>query len=387
MSSPLDMLDAELTELEEHGLIRQLRRMNGVQGRVIDLDGRTVLNFSANNYLGLAGSDELRRALAKAVGRVGVGAGASRLIAGNMAEHEALEQDLARFHETEAALVFNSGYHANIGVIQALAGPADEVFSDELNHASLIDGCRLSRAKVSVFPHRDVATLARQLTASSARRKLVVTDALFSMDGDPAPVAALADLCAQAGALLVVDEAHAVGVIGPAGRGLCAAAGVVPAALVGTMGKAFGVFGAYVAGERRLIRYLVNRARSFIFTTALPPAVMTACRASVRIASGNEGDALRADLAARVSQFREGLRALGLPTPSESHIQPIVLGDERRTMAVAEELLEQGVYAQGIRPPTVPRGTSRLRVALMATHTLADVEFLLTCLGASKQIG
>jgi len=383
VSSPLDMLDAELAELEQLGLLRQLRCLNGVQGRVVDLDGRTVLNFSSNNYLGLAGSDELRRGMAKAIGRAGVGAGASRLIAGNMAEHEALEADLARFHGTEAALVFNSGYHANIGVIQALAGPEDEVFSDELNHASLIDGCRLSRAKVSVYPHRDVATLGRQLAASGARRKIVVTDALFSMDGDPAPVAALADLCARDGALLVVDEAHAVGVIGPSGRGVCAASGVIPAALVGTMGKGLGVFGAYVAGERRLVRYLVNRARSFIFTTALPPALMAACRAAVRIAAGNEGDRLRADLTARVAQFREGLRALDMPATSESHIQPIVLGDERRTMAVAEELLTHGVYAQGIRPPTVPRGTSRLRVALMATHTAGDVERLLGCLEES----
>jgi 8-amino-7-oxononanoate synthase len=377
MPSALDWLDAELAELEADGLTRFLRRLNGTQGRVIDLDGQPVLNFSSNNYLGLADNDEVRRALAKAVSRAGAGAGASRLIAGNMAEHEELEVELARFHGTEAALVFNSGYHANLGVLQALAGPDDEVFSDALNHASLIDGCRLCRARVTVYRHGDLTALADGLVRSRSQRKLVVTDALFSMDGDVAPAAELADLCARSGAMLVVDEAHAVGAFGPGGRGVCAQAGIQPAALVGTMGKAFGVFGAYVAGERRLIRHLVNRARSFIFTTALPPSIMAACRASLRIISSPEGDRRRSNLADRATQLHAGLAKMGIDTHSRTHVQPVIIGDASLTMSVAQELLGRGLYAQGIRPPTVPRGESRLRVALMATHTDGDLGALL----------
>jgi 8-amino-7-oxononanoate synthase len=374
--SRLEWLDAELALIDEQGLRRRLRTVNGVQSRVIDLDGRSVLNFSSNNYLGLADHDDIRRAAASVLSSSGIGSGSSRLIVGNMAEHEALEAELAAFHQTEAALIFNSGYQANIGVLQALAGPEDEVFSDALNHASIIDGCRLSRAKVSIYRHADANHLADLLAASTARRKLVVSDALFSMDGDRAPITALVDLCARFGAALVVDEAHAVGVLGPSGRGLCAEAGVTPDVLIGTMGKAFGVFGAYAAGDRRLIDYLLNRSRSFIFTTALPAMVISACRSALRILSGPQGDELRGSLRSRVTQLRAGLGS-----SSETQIQPLVLGDERRTMGVAESLLELGIYAQGIRPPTVPKGESRLRIAVMATHRPEDVARLVDGLG------
>lgn len=344
----------------------------------MEVDGRRALLLCSNNYLGLANHPALREAALRALAESGVGAGASRLVSGSMREHRELEDALAALKRTEAALVFTSGYHANVGTIPALVGREDEVFSDALNHASLIDGCRLSRAKVSVYPHVDLDRLEALLRRSQARRRLIVTDSIFSMDGDEAPLAAICDLADRYGAMTLVDEAHATGAIGPRGSGVVGREGLQDRVTVqmGTLGKALGCFGAFVAGRRPLIELLVNEARSFVFTTALPPAIVAAARAAVDIAA--QSDALRATLAANASHLYRGLTALGLDVPHESHILAVVVGAAERTMELSARLLELGVYVQGIRPPTVPDGTSRLRVALMATHTRDDLEVALS---------
>ncbi len=316
--------------------------------------------------------------------RAGVGSGASRLIAGNHAEHQALEDELARFHRTEAALLFNSGFQANVGVIPALVGPEDLVVSDRLNHASLIDGCRLSRARVLIHDHGDAAHAGQLVSEArtSARRCLLVTESVFSMDGDRAPLVDLARVAAEHDAWLMVDEAHAVGASGPGGRGVCADAGVTPDVLVGTMGKSFGSFGAYVVGGAGLRDYLVHRARSFVFTTALPPAVAAASRAALELVAGPEGARLRAELDLRIDRFRAGLAELDLLAPGagSTPVFPVLVGDEARSLEVSRRLLDAGIHAQAIRPPTVPRGTSRLRFALMATHELEQIGHVLAVL-------
>lgn len=375
----LDFLEGELAALEAAGLTRTLRRVTSPPGSVIELDGRRVVSFSSNDYLGLASHQALGAAAAAAAAAWGGGAGASRLIAGNLELHAKLEAALAAFHGAEAALLFNSGYHANVGVVSALAGPEDLIVSDELNHASLIDGCRLSRARVAVYRHAD-ADHAASLLAGAARRRFLVTESVFSMDGDQAPLANLAAACDRAGAALVVDEAHAVGAMGPGGRGIAADLALTPAVLIGTLGKAFGSFGGYVAGSRLLRDWLLNRARSFVFTTALPPAVVAASSAAVDLVSGADGEARRAALALRSRQIAAGLASLGLGGRSKSAIHPVVIGDERAAMAASEALLAGGHYVQGIRPPTVPRGTSRLRIAVSSGHGADQVEGLLAAL-------
>lgn len=372
----LDDLKDELTVLEASGRKRALRTVVGAPGRLVQLDGHTVVNFSSNNYLGLADHPALGRAAAEAIEKAGVGAGASRLIVGNQDIHERLEQELARFHGKPAALLFNSGYNANLGVIPVLAGEGDVVFSDTLNHASIIDGCRLSKADIRLYPHGDVDALRRLLHDHPGRRRLVVTDSVFSMGGDRAPLAALSGLCAERGAVLVIDEAHATGVLGPEGRGAAAEAGVEAHVQMGTLGKAFGSFGAYVTGRRELIELLLNRARSFVFTTALPPSIVAATRAALHLIQSQEGQALRDRLSSHVERFRDGLARLGLlrPGAGSTPIFPVIVGDDARVMECCERLLARGLYAQGIRPPTVPRGTARLRFALMATHTSEDLD-------------
>ena len=371
-------LRAELVRLEEAGLRRAMRRWAGAQGPWLELDGRRVLGFSSNNYLDLAGHADLRAAAAAALVEDGVGAGSARLVCGNHGEHEALEAELARWHGREAALLFNSGFQANTGILPALAGPEDLLLSDELNHASLIDGCRLSRARVVIYRHGDAGDAREKLRAAraEARRALLVTESLFSMDGDVAPLAALRQVANEHDAWLLVDEAHAVGCVGPDGQGACAAAGVVPEVLVGTLGKAFGSFGAYATGSVALRELLLHRARSFVFTTGLPPAIVAASRAALRVIDGPDGAARRAALARNAERLAE---ALG--SPHSSHIQPVVIGSEGRTMETAAALLEQGIYVSPIRPPTVPRGTSRLRVSLMAGHTDAEMDRLIDALG------
>ncbi len=381
MSRSLDEeLGDELERLAALGQRRELRRWVGPHGPRIELGGRSMASFSSNNYLGLAGEPALSAAASGALGEAGLGAAASRLIAGNHAEHEALEAELAAFHRTEAALLFNSGFQANLGVVPALVGRGDLILSDRLNHASLIDGCRLSRAAVEVYPHLDVAVLERILRARrpAARRALVVTESVFSMDGDRAPLADLAEVCGRNGAWLMVDEAHAVAALGPGGQGIAAELGVVPDVLVGTLGKGFGSFGAYVAGSQILRQLLVHRARSFVFTTALPPAVAAASRASVALVAGPEGERRRVRLAGHIERFAAALREARLLAPGagSSAIFPVILGDERRTMEAASRLAELGFHVQGIRPPTVPSGTSRLRISLMATHGEDQVDAL-----------
>lgn len=378
-------LAAELRSLEDGGLRRRLRTVDGPQREVLTLDGRAVINFSSNNYLGLAADPVIVEAAWRASAEVGHGAGASRLIAGNLRAHVRLEQALASFHGRPAALLFNSGYQANVGALQALAGPRDLIFSDELNHASLIDGCRLSRARTVVYRHADLDHLAALLDSMPAEgRRLVVTDSIFSMDGDVAPLPALRSLCSERGVVLIVDEAHATGVLGPRGQGVCAREGVVPDVHLATLSKAFGSFGAYATGSRALIDILVHKARSFVFTTALPPGIVAGAEAALALLAGAEGEKRRAALGERTGQFAAGLQRLGLLAPGAgaTPIFPIFLGDPGRAMEAMQGLLNKGIYAQGIRPPTVPRGTSRLRFALMATHTAAHVDQALAALEA-----
>jgi len=379
-----EVIAGELARIEEAGLRRRLRRWSGAHGPWIELDGQRLSSFSSNNYLGLAGDPRLARRAAAALEASGVGAAASRLVAGNHQEHEALEQELAAFHRAGGALLFNSGFQANTGVIPALVGRGDLVLSDQLNHASLIDGCRLSRAEVSVYPHANSGAVREILRErrGRARRALVVTDAVFSMDGDRAPLADLAEICQEHDAWLMVDEAHAVGVLGPRGEGLSAEVGIVPEVRVGTLGKAFGTFGAYAVGSAGLRELLLQRARSFIFSTALPPAVVAASRAALEIVQGPEGDARRAELAGRVEQLAAGLRRLGrlLPGAGASPIVPLLLGPEQAALDASRHLLDRGIHAQPIRPPTVPPGTSRLRFALSASHSPQQVEHLLAAI-------
>ena len=371
-----------LEELERAGLRRRLRTVSSKSARRVTLDGEEVLNFSSNNYLGLASHPAIVEAAMAAAKRSGFGSGASRLIVGNHEEHESLEKELAEFHQCERALLFNSGYNANVGTVQSVAVAGDVIFSDALNHASIIDGCRLSRAEVVVYPHCDVASLRQRMESYPDSRKLVVTDSVFSMDGDVAPLRELAEVCRDMGAILQVDEAHSTGILGPGGRGAAAEQGVVPDVRVGTLGKGFGSFGAYVAGGEPLVELLLNRARSFVFTTSLPVAVAAATRASLRLVQGREGQARRVRLKELIARFRSGLREVGLLAPGagSTPIFPVIVGDDQRVMDCCERLLAAGIYAQGIRPPTVPHGTSRLRFALMATHLDDDIDRVLNAL-------
>jgi len=362
-------LASELRALEEHSLRRVRRTVGGAQGPEVLVNGRRVLCFASNNYLGLADDERLRRAAIDALESSGTGSGASPLVSGHMAEHEALEREIAAWLGCEAALVFGSGYHANVAVIPALAGAEDEVFSDALNHASLIDGCRLARARVTVFPHRDLGALERALGASRARRKLVVCDSIFSMDGDAMPLAELVALAERHGAWTMLDEAHATGVFGASGAGLAEAEGVGERVTVrmGTLGKALGGYGAFVAGSRDLIETLVNRARAYVFSTALPPSIVAAARAAIAIVRAEPE--LRERLWRNARRMHAALAAAGLdPAPLASPILPLVAGESRAALRVAAHAFERGILAPAIRPPTVPAGTARLRVTPMATH-------------------
>jgi 8-amino-7-oxononanoate synthase len=368
-------LDAELTSLEERGLRRRLRALGSASDATVELAGRPVLLFSSNNYLGIATHPALREAARAAIDRWGCGTGASRLIAGHTDLHAEVETALAAMKGTEAALLFPSGYQANIGAIGALMGAGDHLYSDALNHASIIDGCRLSRATVHVFPHCDLDALERELAATPpGGRRLIVTDSVFSMDGDRAPLSSLVTLAERYHSRLMIDEAHATGVLGPRGAGLAAAEGLTDRIDVhmGTLGKALGGAGAYVAGSRALVDVLVNRARSFVFTTALAPAVVAAAGAAIEVLAREPER--RARLLENAHRMRGGLRALGYEVGGDTHILPVMLGDNRLALAMGDALLARGILVQPIRPPTVPPGTARLRVTPMATHTSADVD-------------
>jgi 8-amino-7-oxononanoate synthase len=369
-------LQTELESLRDKGLYRSLRCVEGDQGPTLLIDGREVINFSSNNYLGLANHPALREAAKEAIDRYGCGSGASRLISGNMTLHEELESKIAKLKGTEATLVFNSGFQANTGIIPVLVGQGDLILSDALNHASIIDGCRLARAKIVVYRHGDIDELERGLKDSLPhRRKLIVTESLFSMDGDEAPLADIVGLAEEHGAMVMVDEAHATGVYEPNGAGIVARLGLGKRVLVqmGTLGKALGGFGAYVAGSKPLRELLINRCRSFIFTTSLPPAVMAMAIAAIDLVE-QEPQRRRA-LRHNCELLRDGLEPLGYSLgTSRSQILPLMIGDATRCMKLSESLLQRGVFAQGIRPPTVPVGTSRLRITLMATHTPAHID-------------
>ncbi len=370
----MDELSTRLDELRDLGLYRRLRLVSGPQGPRVVLDGTPVLLLCSNNYLGLSDHPRIREAAADAAMRWGVGAGASRLVSGSMTIHGRLEERIARFKGTESAILFGSGYLANVGVIQALGDRSSMIFSDELNHASIIEGCRMAKAPVFVYRHNDLEHLAWGLREKAPRgtnaRPLIATDSVFSMDGDIAPLEGIAELARRFGARTVVDEAHATGCIGPEGRGAVAAAGLEREidAIVGTLGKALGAYGAFVAGSAELTRYLVNAARPLIFSTApAPPVVAGALAALELLESGPERvERLQANARLLHGALRdEGFAMTGEP----SHILPIMVGDATATMNVTESLLERRVFAQGIRPPTVPEGTSRLRVTVSASHT------------------
>ncbi len=382
----------ELELLKQRGLYRSTRLVEGAQQSRVRLDGREVIMLCSNSYLGLSDHPLLKDAAVRAVERFGVSSGASRLVSGTMELHEELEASIAHFKETEAALVFNSGYAANTGIIPALAGRGDLIFCDRLNHASIVDGCLLSRAKLFRYPHNDMDALRRLLEDNETKgRRLIVTDGVFSMDGDIAPLPELVALKKEFGALLMVDDAHGTGVLGQAGKGTAEHFGLMSDIDIqmGTLGKAFGSFGAYAAASLDIIEYLINTARSFIFSTSLPPAVLAISIAAIDLVTSPEGASLRARLAGNAGHFRNGLRSAGFDTMgSVTQIVPIFAGEPETAMEFSRLLLDAGVYVQGIRPPTVPAGFCRLRCTVMATHTPADLdEALYAITKAGRQIG
>ena len=385
-----ETLTARLAEVKENGLYRHLRAVEGAQDATIVLEGREVLLFSSNNYLGLANHPALKQAAQEAIEKYGCGSGASRLISGSMAVHHELEQRLATLKKTEAALVFPTGYHANIGVLSALMEPGDTILSDSLNHASIIDGCRLSRADTRVYRHADTEQLGELLQACPATgQRLIVTDSVFSMDGDLAPLAEIVSLAQQYDAWVMVDEAHATGVFGSHGSGLVEELGLTKEVDIqmGTLGKALGCVGAFVAGSHELIDWLVNRARSFIYTTAIPPAVAASVLVALDIVE--QEPERRRQLWDNTRVLSDGLRSLGYTLgATRSQILPVVIGEARETMVVAAAILQRGVFAHGIRPPTVPEGTSRIRVTPMATHTQDHLSRTLDAFAAAgKEVG
>ncbi len=379
----------QLARLKEERLYRHLRTIESAPGPWVMLDGRQVLNLCSNDYLGFTSHPQLKKAAVQATQRWGSGSGASRLICGNLTVHETLERRLAAFIGTEAALVYSSGYTANLGIISALVGRGDSVFSDEWNHASIVDGCRLSQARVLVFPHNNLAALEEKLRrvsgANPAGRKLIVVDGVFSMDGDLAPLPELLSLSEKYESLLMVDEAHATGVLGPGGRGLAASFGLeqrVPI-IMGTLSKALGSLGGFVAGSRELVEFLINTSRSFIFTTALSPGTVASALAALDVLAADDSLPLRAQ--GNSGYLRQQLSRLGYNTlNSQTQIIPVVVGDAARTVEMSHLLLEEGVLATAIRPPTVPEGTCRIRATVMATHTRQDLDF---ALGAFERVG
>lgn len=372
-----DVFAKKIEGLKSEGLYRFLKTVDSDQGPEISCQGKKYLNFSSNNYLGLANHPQLTDASIKATKEFGTSSGASRLITGSMTLTQELEAAIAKFKGSEAALVFNSGYHANLGIISALMGEGDTIFSDEWNHASLIDGCRLSKAPTQVYRHGDSEHLESLLKKSTSIRKLITTDSVFSMDGDLCPLPQIMKLAERYDAWVLVDEAHATGVFGKQGRGVVEHFGVDPQnprlIQMGTFGKALGSFGAYVCGPRAMIDYLINRARTFIYTTALPPSVMAASLAAIKLIE--EDFSLKEKLWENVEYFKRGLDALAV-----SPIIPIIIGDAQRTIDISNQLFESGIWATGIRPPTVPNGTSRIRFTIMATHTREQLDKCLTAI-------
>ena len=367
-------IEEALDDIRDRGLYRRMRMISGPQGPRVLLDGRPVLLLCSNNYLGLADHPRVREAAAEAAMRYGAGAGASRLVSGTMRIHRRLEERLAEFKGYEAALLFGSGYLANAGVIGALARSGEVVFSDSLNHASIIDGCRLAGAETFVYEHNDLDHLAWGLEQAEGRGSLIVTDGVFSMDGDVAPLTEIVDLARQHDVRVMVDDAHGTGATGPGGRGAVAEAGLEDEVdvLVGTLGKALGSYGAYVCCERQTAKYLVNTARTLIFSTAPSPPSVAAAMAALELL--REEPRRVEKLQRNASVLRAALTEQGLPaSPGDTQILPVVVGNAKAAVKATERALEHGVFAQAIRPPTVPEGTSRLRLTVMASHTKSEL--------------
>ncbi len=375
MSGPLAFLDEEVASLRGQGLFHWPRELAGEQAPVCVYDGRRVINLCSNNYLALASHPRLKDAARRAIDAYGVGSGAVRTIAGNMAIHQVLERRLAEFKRTEATLLYQSGFTANAGTVTALLGKEDVVISDELNHASIIDGCRLSGAERKIYPHKDVAAARLCLEeARGARRVLLITDGVFSMDGDLAPLPALAALAREFGAIMMVDDAHASGVVGAGGRGTVEHFGVhgMVDIQVGTLSKAWACLGGYVAGSRRLVEFLMHRARPLLFSTSHPPSVAATALAALDLIE--EEPELIARLWENTRFFKAGLQQLGFDTGmSQTPITPVLVGDEARAMRFSDRLFEDGVFALGIAYPTVPRGKARVRTIVTAGHTRDDL--------------
>ena len=378
-------LTAELADLAATGLTRRRRVLESACGRIAAVDGREMLNFASNDYLGLAGNAEIAQALAAGALQWGAGSGASHLVSGHLAPHEALEKEIAAFVGFPRALTFSTGYLANLAVVPTLATRGAVIFSDRLNHASLIDAMQLAKsqgAETQRYAHCDMAALEKLLAASDAPNKIIVSDAVFSMDGDLAQLPALFALAERYDAWLVIDDAHGFGVLGPQGRGSLAHFNLPyhpRLLLMGTLGKAAGVGGAFVAGSQTAIEYLLQKGRTYIFTTAAPPALACALSKSLEIIE--HGDALRANLFARIGQLRDGLG--GLPwqlLPSATAIQPLIVGENAAVLALATALWERRLWVPAIRPPTVPKGTARLRISVSAAHTADDIDHLIRAL-------
>jgi glycine C-acetyltransferase len=378
---PLDYLASEIQALRDQGTYRRLRVLDDEQKARTSIDHHIVVNLSSNNYLGLTTHPKLRERAVEAIRTRGVGSGSVRTIAGTMDIHMQLERKLAEFKRTEAAVVFQSGFAANAGTVAAILGRDDAIVSDELNHASIIDGARLSRATIKVFPHRDVAA-ARRIVEDLPRtqRKLLISDGVFSMEGDLGALPDLSDLAEEFSCIMMVDDAHASGVFGQHGRGTIDHFGLHGRVdvQVGTLSKALGVLGGYVAGSRSLIEFLYHRARPFLFSTSHPPAVAAACLAAIEVMETEPQ--LMNQLWENTRFFKSGLQALGFDTgASESPITPVIVGEATLAMALSDQLFEKGVFAQGIGFPTVPHGKARVRTIVTATHTRDQLEFALDC--------
>jgi 8-amino-7-oxononanoate synthase len=374
-------LQRVLDERAAQGLLRSRRTLATPQSPHISVDGKPYLAFCSNDYLGLANHPQLIAALQHGAQQWGVGAGAAHLVSGHFVPHHQIEQQLAAFVGKPAALLFSTGYMANLGAVQALVGKGDTVFADKLNHASLNDAMLLSRAEVKRYRHGDVAQLVKLLQQTHSGRKLIITDAVFSMDGDVAPLRELLALCEQYDAWLYVDDAHGFGVLGKQGRGSLAHFGIASERIIymATLGKAAGVSGAFVAAEQVVIDTLINHAHSYVYTTATPPALSVALSQSLQLIA--QGDELRVHLQKLVAQLREGLSDLPWQLmPSDTAIQPLLIGDNQQTLKLSEGLRERGIWVAAIRPPTVPQGTARLRITLSAAHSEADVNRLIGAL-------
>ncbi len=378
----LSDLAAELAQLDDAGLKRRRCTLHTPCGPLAQVNGRELISFCSNDYLGLANDTALIAAARAGAAQWGVGCGASHLVSGHLEPHEALEQRLAAFTGFPRALLFTTGYMANLGIVPALVGRGDAIFADKLNHASLIDAVQLSRAESHRYPHGDLAALEKLLAASSAKRKLILTDCVFSMDGDLAPLPGLLELAERYDAWLVVDDAHGFGVLGKQGRGSLAHFGIKAhprIVYMGTLGKAAGGAGAFVAGAETVIEWLVQRARTYIFTTGSSPVIACALLAALDLIEA--GDARRSHLIQLAAQLRAGLAGTRWQLmPSPTAIQPVLIGDNHEALRVANALFERGLWVPAIRPPTVPKGTARLRISLSAAHSTAQVEQLISAL-------